>query len=71
MSDMTVLYIDGAIIVVQSASFMRLTYAGAVSLVDRKRTAHPNLFRAKKEIMASKHDGVRRATTGALSLEES
>lgn len=51
----------------QSAKFKRLTYAGAVSLVERKRTAHPNLFKAKKDIIASKHDGVSRATTGAFS----
>lgn len=57
--------------VLQSAKFMRLTYAGAVSLVERKSTAQPSLLRAKKDIMASKHDGVRRATTGALSSDGS
>lgn len=57
--------------VVHSANFSKLTYAGAVSLVERKSTAQPNLFRAKKDMMASKHDGVRRATTGALSDDES
>jgi len=56
---------------VQSANFMRLTYAGAVSLVDRKSTAHPNLFRAKNDTIASKHDGVSSATTGAFSADGS
>ena len=53
--------------VVQSASLIKLEYAGAVSLVERNRTAHPNLPRAKKDMMASKPEGVRRATTGAFS----
>lgn len=63
--------LGGEMIVVQSASFIRLTYAGAVNLVDRNRTAHPSLLRAKKETMASRHEGVRRATTGAFSRDES
>ncbi len=60
-------YAGGATIVVQSANFIRLEYAGAVSLVERNRTAHPSLLRAKKETIASRPEGVSRAATGALS----
>lgn len=67
ISSITGVEAGGDIMVVQLASFMRLTYAGAVNLVERNRTAYPSLFRAKKEIMASRPEGVRRATTGACS----
>ena len=53
--------------VVHFAIPIKLTYAGAVSLVERKSTAHPNLLKAKKDTMASSPDRVSRATTGAFS----
>jgi hypothetical protein len=58
---------EGDMMVVHLARSIRLTYAGAVNLVERKSTPYPSLFRAKKVMMASRQDGVRRAIIGACS----
>lgn len=62
---------SGAMMALQSAIFIRRAYAGAVSRVERKRTAHPKRLRAKNVTTTSKLDGVKSATTGAFSADGS
>jgi hypothetical protein len=54
-------------IVLHPAKPISLPHASGVSLVDRNNTAQPSLVNAKNETIASKHDGVRSAITGASS----